>query len=237
MVIEKPLIAKGQGTQLFRATITADWNTSSAIVTYYSVTPDGRKTVDHAKCTVEYGDGNTWLEKWKREEYLIKHRIQMLHAAVSEGQIDRIKRGMAYKLFSSLVHYDQMYRGMEEVALDSSELEATARVALKVTENDGKFHTSPCWIDSLGHLSGFIMNANDSVDSSSQVYINHGWDSMRCCTKLSNEKTYQTYVKMQQVNKTMFSGDVYILEDGAIVGVNRGVQVRQPISCRTKDNY
>jgi naphtho-gamma-pyrone polyketide synthase len=138
---------------------------------------------------------------------------------------DKIKRGMAYKLFGAVVEYGKSYQGMEEVILDSAAHEATARVKFQTTDKDGDFHFSPFWVDSFGHIAGFIMNANENNDPSLQVFINHGWDRMRCTTSFSPDKTYQTYNKMQNVGGTLFSGDTYILESGNVVAVFEGVKV------------
>jgi len=228
MIVDKPLIARSQPTskQLFRVSVNADWISQTAQVQFYSVTDERKKLADHAKCIIKFVENNTWLKKWKRNEYLIQARIDRLHSSVEGGQSHKIKRGMAYKLFSALVEYDQKYRGMEEVTLDSAAYEATARVKFQASEQDGNYYFSPYWIDSLGHLAGFTMNANDAVDSKTQVFVNHGWESMRCATRFSAEKTYKTYVKMQNVGGTMFSGDVYIFEEGTIVAVFSGIKVR-----------
>lgn len=227
MIIEKPLIAKNQGTQLLRVSATADWASASVAIRYYSVTAQGQKILDHAKCTLKYADGNAWAEEWKRSAYLIKGRIDSLEQGVDGGKTHKIKRGMAYKLFSALVEYDQKYKGLEEVVIDSAALESTARVVLQATEKDGDFYQSPYWIDSLGHISGFTMNANDAIDSKSQVFVNHGWDSMRCSKKFSFNTDYRTYVKMQKSTGTMYVGDVYIFEGDNIVAVFGGVRVSQ----------
>ncbi|KAF8466315.1 polyketide synthetase PksP [Kalaharituber pfeilii] len=224
MTVEKPIIAHGNGKQLFRASGEADWATNRVRVKLYTVTSEGKKIADHASCTVKYGDSSSWLRKWKRNEYLIKSQIEKLKKGVEDGQSHKMHRGMAYKLFGALVDYDKRYRGMDYVILDSSQYEATAKVVFQTTKQDGTFYFSPYWIDSLGHISGFVMNANDAVDSKSQVFINHGWESMRCATRFSREKTYQTYVRMQNLTGTMFGGDVYIFEDDAIAAVYKGVK-------------
>ena len=225
MVVAKPLIATGIGAQLFRAHASADWRSRRIKIDIYSVDSDGKKTTDHASCTVEYGNKDEWLKEWQRFAYLIRNQIHTLHHTVEEGQSNKMKRGMAYKLFSTLVSYGKGYQGMQEVVLDSAQLEATARVQFQTTEGDGRFYFSPYWIDSLGHLAGFIMNANDGVDSKNTVFVNHGWESMRCAVRLSKDKTYQTYVKMQNVGGTMHAGDVYIFHDGIIQAVYQGVKV------------
>lgn len=225
MVVEKPLIATGKGAQLFQVSASADWRAGRVSIQIYSVTPTGKKITDHANCMVNYANKDEWLQEWKRNAYLIRSRLDVLNASVVEGEGHNIKRGMAYKLFSTLVDYGRSYQGMQEIVLDSNQLEATARVRFQTTEQDGQFYLSPYWIDSLGHLAGFVMNANDGVDSKSTVFINHGWESMRCATRFSREKTYQTYVRMQNIGGTMHAGDVYIFDQETVVAVYQGVKV------------
>ena len=223
MVVDKPLIYTGK-SHLLRVSGSADWTTRQTTLEFYSVNADGKKQASHARCTVKFGDSEAWSKDWKRNAYLIQSRIQSLHNSV-EDQSHKMKRGMIYKLFSSLVEYGPTYQGMREVVFDSTGLEATARVQFQTTQKDEDFYMGPYWIDSLGHISGFVMNANDGMDLKSQVFINHGWDSMRSASTFSHDKTYQTYVKMQNVQGTLFAGDVYIFDGDEVVGVNTGVKV------------
>ncbi|KAI9742330.1 MAG: hypothetical protein M1818_003863 [Claussenomyces sp. TS43310] len=226
VVAEKPLLWKDQPSQLIRISASADWSLKVVEVTIFSVTNEGRKTVDHAKCVVKFGRPEEWLSEWKRHAYLIKDRIEQMRKNVhddSESAI-LIKRGMFYKLFSSLVEYSDLFKGHQEVIFQSTELEATGNVKFQATEKDGKYFLSPYWIDSIGQLSGFAMNANDTVDSRSQVFMNHGWDSMKCAKPFSSTKTYQTYVKMEPVSKNMYAGDVHVLDEGEIISVYQGIR-------------
>ena len=224
MVIDKTLIYTGK-SQLLRASGSADWTTRRLTLEFYSVNADRKKQTSHARCTVKFGDSEAWLKEWKRNAYLIQSRIKSLHDGVEEDQSHKIKRGMIYKLFSSFVEYGPIYQGMREVVFDSTGLEATARVQFQTTQKDEDFYMGPYWIDNLGHISGFVMNANDGLDLKSHVFINHGWDSMRSASTFSHDKTYQTYVKMQNIQGTLFSGDVYIFDGDEVVGVNTGVKV------------
>ncbi|KAK4692542.1 hypothetical protein P7C71_g4683, partial [Lecanoromycetidae sp. Uapishka_2] len=224
MVVEKPLIATGKGAQLFRASASADWKSRQVTIHIYSVTAEGKKTTDHAHCKVNFATTDEWLKEFKRNAYLIRNQISTLKRSVDDGQSDKIKGGLAYKLFGAIVEYGRSYQGMQEVVLDSAQHEATARIEFQTTEQDGDFYFSPYWVDSLGHLAGFTMNANDKTDSKSTVFINHGWEDMRCATRFSREKTYQTYVRMQNVGGTMFSGDVYIFEEDTVVAIYQGVK-------------
>ena len=219
MEVSKPLIGKGKGEeQIVRLSARADFPNSRADLVFSSGT--GKSEVEYARCHVEYGSTSAWLAEWQRTAYMIKGRVDGLQKAASTGAAHRMLRGMAYKLFGALVDYDSRYRGMEEVILDSPQLEATSQVAFQTTDADGSFFCSPYWIDSVSHLGGFVVNANDALDSTKQVYISHGWESMRFAEPLSASKTYRSYVKMQPVEgSSVVSGDVYILDGDRIIGM------------------
>ena len=227
MTINKALTLTENKPQLFRASASADWSARRILINFYSVTANGTKMADHANCTVILEEIGDWLKEWRRDAYLIRSRIDSLEEDVDEGQSHKIKRGLAYKLFGALVDYGQCYQGMQEVLLNSPQLEATAKIRFQTTDKEENHYLSPYWIDSLGHLAGFVMNANDSIDSKHQVFINHGWDSMRCSTRFSREKTYQNYVRMQNIGGTMFAGDTYIFDGEDVVAIYQGVKVRQ----------
>lgn len=219
MEVFKPLIGKGKGEeQMVRLSAKADLSKNRADLVFSSGT--GKSEIEHARCHVEYGSNSVWLAEWQRTAYLIKGRTDGLQKAASTGAAHRMLRGMAYKLFGALVDYDSKYRGMEEVILDSPQLEATSHVVFQTTEADGSFFCSPYWIDSVAHLAGFTVNANDALDSTKQVYISHGWESMRFAEPLSASKTYRSYVKMQPAeDSSVVSGDVYIFDGDRIIGM------------------
>lgn len=219
MEVFKPLIGKGKGEeQTVRLSAKVDLSKSRADLVFSSGT--GKSEIEHARCHVEYGSNSAWLAEWQRTAYLIKGRIDGLQKAASTGAAHRMLRGMAYKLFGALVDYDSRYRGMEEVILDTPQLEATSHVVFQTTDADGLFFCSPYWIDSVAHLAGFTVNANDALDSTKQVYISHGWESMRFAEPLSASKTYRSYVKMQpSEGSNVVSGDVYIFDGDRIIAM------------------
>ncbi|RDW91966.1 hypothetical protein BP5796_01360 [Coleophoma crateriformis] len=225
METHKPLVLNLQDNkvQLLQIEAKIDLAHRKAGVTYRSST-DGKTFVEQAQCTVTFEDGNAWSSEWERRKFLVEGRIETLQ---TQKGSHRIGRGMAYKLFSSLVQYDDKYRGMEEVTLNSEGLEATAHIAFQSTPKDGNFFMSPYLIDSACHISGFIMNANDAVDSKKHVYISHGWETMRFAQKLDYEKQYRSYVKMQPVPGAgkMVAGDVYVFDENrTVVGVVGGLK-------------
>ena len=218
MEVFKPFIANDGGKgQIIRMSTNVDLSVNRAVLVFSS--GSGKAEIKHAKCHVDFGSEQAWLDEWARTAYLIRGRVDSLVESASSGKAHRMLRGMAYKLFGALVDYDSKFRGMEEAILDSPLLEATSSVKFQTTEADGNFFCSPYWIDSVAHLAGFVVNANDALDSGKQVYISHGWESMRFAEALSASKTYRSYVKMQPAGKDMMAGDVFIFDGDRIVGM------------------
>lgn len=204
---------------------TADLETNKVEIKYRTVPADGSKVLaEHAFGTIKYEDASAWKAEWARTQFMVQTQIDILMQKLQTGAAHKVLRGMAYKLFKALVTYADNYRGMEEVVLDGNTTEATASVQFQTTPADGEFFCSPYWIDSLAHLSGFIVNASDHLDSDNSVYISHGWGSIRISKTLSPEKKYRSYVRMQPAPGNVSVGDVYILEDGEVIGMVMGLK-------------
>ncbi|KAL8805424.1 MAG: hypothetical protein Q9182_001990 [Xanthomendoza sp. 2 TL-2023] len=167
--IAEPTTSKGQ---MIRLSATAHLTTGKVDLIFSS--GSGKSMIEHAKCHVEYESGTAWLSEWQRHAYFIKGRIASLKKSACDGTAHRMLRGMVYKLFAAFLEYDTKYRGMQEVILDSFELEGTSHVVFQTSKSNGKFFISPYMIDSVAHLAGFILNANETLDSSGEVYISHG---------------------------------------------------------------
>lgn len=220
MEVPKTLIFDDSGkSHILRLTVTADTGSNSANLVFH--TGEGAKRTEHAMCKVYFGERDVWQAEFDRVAYLIKSRIDSLMAAEKTGQASKIGRGLAYKLFAALVDYDSRYRGMEEVILDSSACEATARIRFQTSEKEGSFFLSPYHIDSLCHISGFIINGTDAVDSRETVYISHGWGSLRFTEIPDPAKEYRSYIRMQPVRGSkVMAGDAYIFDgDDKIIGM------------------
>jgi naphtho-gamma-pyrone polyketide synthase len=224
MKVMNPLISQpDKESQLFRVTASADWTQNTVSFSVFSVNDEGKKTADHATFVVQIIPTQTWMEQWKRSSHLVHSRIRALYENAENGDAHRLKRRLAYQLFSTIVQYSPDYQGMEEVILDSEGHEATAKVAFQVGENGFTFN--PCWVDSLGHIAGFIMNASDATPSKTQVFINHGWERMRCAVKFSQGKQYQVYNRMQLETGSTYVGDTYIFDGAMLVAIFEGVRV------------
>ena len=218
MEVPKSLIARPDGkSQILR--LSAKVNTTKGYADLSFSSGDGKEKVEHATCQVVFGSSEICLAEWERNAYLIQSRIDWLRDAERQGNAHKVGRGLAYKLFAALVDYDKKYRGMEEVILHSENMEATSKVVFQTTEKDGNFMCSPYWIDSVAHISGFIVNGSDATNSQENVYISHGWESLQVAEPFRQDKTYRSYVRMQSRPGKIMAGDVWVFDGDRIVAV------------------
>ncbi|KAI4231872.1 MAG: hypothetical protein LQ349_005331 [Xanthoria aureola] len=224
MEASKSLVAGQNDDQRLRLHGEADIDAGRVQLHFYSVTSEGKKRTDHAKCMVEYVDAAAAILNWKRYHYLIKPRVEALMSGVNVGTAEKMHRNTAYSLFGSFVKYGASYRGIEEVNLNLEEYEATAKLAFQTTDKDGSFVCNPYWIDSIGHLSGLVVNVREALGDKAQVFISHGWNEMCFARPLSRDKIYRTYVKMQSIGGKVMAGDVVLFEEDEIIGVIDGLK-------------
>ncbi|KAK4497034.1 hypothetical protein PRZ48_011483 [Zasmidium cellare] len=230
MEVPKPLIAQiPQPPQGQHIEMEANADLAQGIVKlqFRSVQPDGKKIQDHAHCIVRYEDKAAWADEWARYNFMVKAQIDMLTAKTMTGGAHKVQRGMAYKLFKALVNYDSKYRAMAEVVLDGANTEASATIDFPTKPDDGDFYCPPYHIDGSCHISGFIVNASDLLDSEQNVYVSHGWGAMKFSKPLTAGMQLRNYVRMLPQPNNISKGDVYIMQGDEIVAVCEGIKFQQ----------
>ena len=230
MEVPKPLIAQiPQPAQGQHVEMEANADMSAGIVklNFRSVQPDGKKIQDHAHCIVRYEDKATWADEWSRYNFMVKAQMEILNQKTLTGGAHKVQRGMAYKLFKALVNYDSKYRAMAEVVLDGATTEASATLDFPTKPEDGDFFCPPYHIDGSCHISGFIVNASDLLDSEQNVYVSHGWGAMKFSRPLTSGMKLKNYVRMLPRPNNISQGDVYIMEGDEIVAVCEGIKFQQ----------
>ena len=200
-----------------------------ATLTWYNVHDGLPAEEPFATATLLYETAMVWLSSWIPMTHLIQGRIQDLQRLADSELASRLNNTMAYKLFASnLVDYAVVYRGMQSVVLYG--LEAFAEVTLAIDKGHGGNYTiPPHFIDSVAHLAGFVMNVSDALDTESKYAVTPGWQSLRFAKPLVPGGKYTSYVKMipTEDDPTVFFGDVYVLQDGKIMGMCGGIQFRR----------
>lgn len=234
MNIQSALVANNSGkVQILRTAAKFDSKKKSAFCTFSSVSEDGGKVIEqHANCLIRFAD----IEKSKRElqQAALKAQARMdtLQAQIgTTASTYRFSKAMIYKMVGQLADFDEKYRGLSAITLDNDNMEAAGMVTFKGIPNEGKFHTSPAYLDALSQLGGFVMNANEGVDLDKEVYVNHGWKNMRFFAKLDPAMTYYSHVKMTEGKDKLWEGDVLIFDEKKnLVGIVGGVSVS--VTCR-----
>ncbi|KKK15179.1 hypothetical protein P175DRAFT_0472734 [Aspergillus ochraceoroseus IBT 24754] len=230
LVVLKGLVAQKntKKPQYIRVTIsTTDINSGVADLTWQNVLNDGTVDEPFASANIYYGDSSEWLKTWIPHAHLVQGRIEALERLAEEGTANRFSHNMAYLLFANnLVDYAEKYRGMQSVVLNG--LEAFADVKLTM-EKSGNWTIPPYFIDSVAHLAGFVMNVSDAIDTKSDYCVTPGWSSLRFAKPLVAGAKYRSYVKMipTEEDPSVYLGDVYIMQDGVIMGMCGGIKFRR----------
>ncbi|KAL9111221.1 MAG: hypothetical protein Q9227_004299 [Pyrenula ochraceoflavens] len=214
--------------QLIQVSVsTANIESNIAEMRWHNVHADGTVDDPFASATLIFGEPAEWLASWVPMTHLVQGRIRDLERLAEAGVANRFNHNMAYLLFANnLVDYAPKYRGMRNVVLH--ELEAFADIELS-TEKGGTWTVPPYFIDSVAHLSGFVMNVSDAIDTKANYCVTPGWRSMRLAKPLVAGAKFRSYVKMipTAADPTVYLGDVYILQDDVIVGMVGGHQFRR----------
>lgn len=227
LVVTKGLVAQSSNKtpQLIQVTAsTANIHSDDVDLTWQTVDNDGSIHEPFATAKILYENASGWLSSWSSMAHLVHDRIESLQRLATEGKANRFSRRMAYTLFASnLVDYAEKYRGMQSVVMH--ELEGFADVQL-TTKESGVWTVPPYFIDSVAHLAGFIMNCSDAMDTLNYYCVTPGWKSMRFAKPLLSGAKYRSYVKMIPTveDPSAYFGDVYIMQDDAIVGVVNGIE-------------
>ncbi|KAJ5318487.1 hypothetical protein N7476_004931 [Penicillium atrosanguineum] len=184
----------------------------------------------YCHATAYYEDTSTWLSNWARTTRLVTSRIDALNAKSIKGTASKLTTDLAYTLFGKLVDYSNMYRNMQAVILNEDE--AVAEVIMPA-DTQGEWAVPPHFIDGLVSLSGFVLNGGTHFDNTNNFFITPSWKSMRFAKPLTPGGRYLAYVRMvpeaidNEGKLSSYVGDVYILQNGEIMGMVEAILFRQ----------
>ncbi|KAK3713685.1 Non-reducing polyketide synthase ctb1 [Vermiconidia calcicola] len=227
MNIQSALVANNTDKQqLLRTKFEA--KNKVGFVTFSSVDSNGKVIEQHANCKIRFADIEASMKDTEEKAAHARARIDALRTEVGEGgNTYRFGKDMIYKMVGQLADFDPKYRGLVAITLNNDTLEAAGTVSFKGIANDGKWFESPAYLDALSQLGGFVMNANSSVDLDKELFVNHGWGSLKLFTKLDSSKSYYTYVQMKPGEDKLYTGDVLIFDENKVlVGVVGGVALQ-----------
>nr|BAW18768.1 topopyrone polyketide synthase [Phoma sp. BAUA 2861] len=230
MDVQRPFATKekSSGPQLLQCHVELDCEAQHASVEFWSVTPEGKKLVKHAVASVTFPDAkNAYNEAQKDAKSILLQMADLEKRLASDDRVQKMTGNTGYQLVSSLASYDEEYKGVSAVLLDSANLEAVATVKFSSGRTGGSYYVNPYLIDNLGQPALFVMNANDRADLSKEVFVNHGWKSLHFYKPLSMDKTYRSRVKMSGPQEDgMYSGDMVVFEGEEIVATYKGIKAQ-----------
>lgn len=130
-------------------------------------------------------------------------------------------------MITQLADFDPKYRGLSAVTLNNDTFEAAGMVSFKGLPDNDAWFSNPAYLDAISQLGGFVMNANEGVDLEKEIFVNHGWESMKLLIpKLDPNMTYYSYVKMTEGESKLWMGDVIVFDESySLVGFVGGVTV------------
>lgn len=211
--------------QIAKVTATYRAGSGSVAVNFHSA--HGTSTQENGHCEIRFEEEQDWKTSLNQTLFLLKKRIVSLQDLANAGKAHRLLKPVVYRLFSNLVEYGKDYKALEEVILDSEFQDAVGLVKLPAMTGTEKFLHNPYWLDGISHLGGFLLNGSLKYPES-MACLSTGFDSWRTLENLSSEKTYTSYVSMQETGQHgMLTGDCFVFDKDNLVMAAMGIKFQK----------
>ncbi|GIZ49851.1 hypothetical protein CKM354_001287000 [Cercospora kikuchii] len=231
MDIKSALVAiSGGRSQILRTEVAVDRTSRTARCVFSSLTESSKEPEQHAHCIIQFHDSGTAYDLATRSLPDVLARVAALHKQIeaSNSETYRFSKSMIYKMVAPVADFHNDYRGLTEIVLDNTALEATGKIEFKNPELlDGDFDTHPACIDALSQLGGFVMNANEGTDLNDEIYVNHGWRSLQIFNHIDPRKSYRSHVNMVEGSDKLWTGDVAIFDGDQLVAKFAGIALQR----------
>ncbi|PPJ57921.1 hypothetical protein CBER1_09856 [Cercospora berteroae] len=231
MDIKSALVAiSGGRSQILQTEVTIDRMSKTARCTFSSLTESSKDPEQHAHCIIRFHDPATAPDVATKSSPEVFARLEALYKQIEASQSEtyRFSKSMIYKMVAPVADFHNDYRGLTEIVMDNTALEATGKIEFKNPELlDGDFNTHPACIDALSQLGGFVMNANEGTDLNDEIYVNHGWRCLQIFNTIDAKKSYRSHVKMVEGSDKLWTGDVAIFDGDQLVAKFAGIALQR----------
>ncbi|KAL9609770.1 MAG: hypothetical protein Q9167_005482 [Letrouitia subvulpina] len=232
LVVEKALIPHGLGPQLLRSSLKVEWAakaagaTKKADCTFCSVDAKGKITTKHAWCTIRFED-DAQLKSLQKKTKEYREKIKRLRDGTKKGEFVKYNKIQGYKITRAVAYFHPDYKLLDDLVMDESTLEACSTLSFEQVKSGGIFSAHPAYVDSITQVGGFVMNAKDSTDLDTEIFVNHGWDSLQIYQEMRTDKKYQCYVQMKpDPARGLVHGDTVMLDGDTVVAFFKGVSLK-----------
>ncbi|KAL9030654.1 MAG: hypothetical protein Q9196_001241 [Gyalolechia fulgens] len=175
-----------------------------------------------AKCVVHAKGSITLIEDVQMEQHqrLISRRVKELQ---NSTDLDMLRKDKAYRLFSRVVDYSDIFQGISAIKFAGTE--AIANLTLKADKATGSI-CSAVSLDNFLQVCGLLVNSHSSCPPDCAC-LAVGTDSICISRPLDALPSlcYTVYTVFEPLNGSKAVGDIFVLDpDGRVVAVITGVQ-------------
>jgi iterative type I PKS product template protein len=180
-----------------------------------------------ANCLVRLRDQSIFDIETQKQSFSIQLKIAKLMDASEAGLADRIRGKVFYKLFSNLMEYSKIFKGVESAVVSDDFRELIAIVHFPAHDErrlDQRFTSSPYWSDILGQTLGFLLNGNPN-QAGDYVYIATHIERLDLHVRdFSPDVRYQVHACINHSDESGYRGNAYILYQDVVVGLLEGLR-------------
>lgn len=228
MQLERPLVPTSNG---FSKVIYSEITRQTHQWTEFSVSfsdGSGPSSSALANCRVRLQDQSIFDIETPKLYSSLKPKISSLVEASEAGLADRIRGKVFYKLFSNLMEYSDLYKGVESAVVSDDFRELFANVHLPAHDEkraDQRFTFSPYWSDILGQTLGFLLNGNPNNQAGDYVHMGAHIERFEVQARdILPDGRYQIYAYIYHSEGLEHRGNAYISHEDVVVGALEGMR-------------
>ncbi|TGO32082.1 hypothetical protein BHYA_0355g00020 [Botrytis hyacinthi] len=200
-------------------------STQKVISITFSSIENSSSMAEHGTCRIVVNEGNVVQEaEWSRMQRLVKIRVSSLE---NSKTAHHMTKPLIYKLFSTLVDYDESYHALSKISIAEKFEDAAATMVLKQDPELGSFTHSPYIVDALVHLAGLLLNV-DPAKSKTDLYIAGNIGRMSIMGDLSKTQQCTAYATIRErTSKGVSLCDVYVFADTNLVAISTDIKFQR----------
>ena len=173
------------------------------------------------------------LSKWWPRDHYQRNVDQSLKAFSARLDTETLKQGLVYKLFSRVVKYNDLLKGISTISLSMSDSNLEALAEIAIPEDTNKEDSIAIHFCDASALVTFLQVADLLINSSEvhcrmdEYFITTSIDSIIIPTDcdFKNRSSWTVYTTITPLDGCKATADVYILIDGTkLVATMTGVQ-------------
>ncbi|KAL8998311.1 MAG: hypothetical protein Q9169_002625 [Polycauliona sp. 2 TL-2023] len=179
------------------------------------------KSSIHAKGRISYGN-DIQLQRFQR---LISRRVDQLHHSANT---ESLRKDRAYMVFSRVVNYSDIFRGISSIKFADTEALAHVTVPFGAprSESSSLKTCDTISLDVFVQVSGLLINSH-SICPEGSAYLAVGVDSIRVSDDCDLEKCkdWTVYAILEPAGHSKAKGDVFVMcPSGELVIAMNGIQ-------------